>query len=189
MNKKDLLSELYFIYSDFKNTSVYIDGAKNIVFGEGDPESSLMFIGEAPGAEEDILARPFVGRSGRLLTKVIESFGVVRSSVFITNIVKCRPPENRTPTPFEIEKGKNLILRHEIEIIKPKIIVTLGLSSLVGLLEQPYSMNRVRGSFLNSKYGIIFPTYHPAYVLRNSTIKQIFINDIEKALKESCFLM
>jgi len=188
MNKKDLLAELYFIYSDFKNTSVYIKGAKNIVFGDGDPESPLMFIGEAPGVEEDIQARPFVGRSGRFLTKTIESFGISRGFVFITNIVKCRPPENRTPTLLEIEKGKNLILKHEIDIIKPKLIVTLGLSSLQGLLGTPCSMNKVRGEFLKSEYGTIMPTYHPAYVLRNMSMKEIFIKDIEKSLKMCNYL-
>ena len=181
MEKRELLSNLYSLYSDFKTTSLYISGATNIVFGEGDPNSPIVFIGEAPGAEEDKLARPFVGRSGKLLTSIIEEIGYSRSSVFITNIVKCRPPDNRTPTSQEISIGKQLLLQHELAIIKPKLIVTLGLSSLSGLLDQSFSMNKVRGTLIKSNFGTIFPTFHPAYILRNYTQKSILKDDIEKA--------
>jgi uracil-DNA glycosylase family 4 len=181
MTKKELLNNLYSSYKDFKNTSLYIEGAQSIVFGEGNPESRIVFIGEAPGKEEDSCSRPFVGRSGRLLTSIIEECGFKRSSVFITNIVKCRPPKNRTPTKKEIEINKNLLLQYELSIIQPTIIVTLGLSSLQGLLNQTCCMKTMRTKKIKSQYGLLFPTFHPAYILRNYSKKIMLFEDIQKA--------
>ncbi len=185
--KQILLNNLYNLYRDFKSSSLFIEGSQSIVFGEGSPNSPLIFIGEAPGREEDEQARPFVGRSGKLLTKAIENCGVSRKDVFITNIVKCRPPENRTPTPQEIETGKKLLLQNELSIIKPKVIVTLGLCSLKGFLETPMCMSRVRGTSIPFGESIIFPVYHPAYILRNQSVKDIFFSDILHALKLAGF--
>ena len=181
--KQELLKALYFLYNDFQKSSLYIKGAASLVKGEGDPAASLMFIGEAPGREEDEQARPFVGRSGKLLTKVIESCGFSRSDVFITNIVKCRPPENRTPTLEEVQTGKKLLLQHEIAIIKPTLLVTLGACSLQGLLEESVTMSQVRGTMIPYQNTLIFPTYHPAYILRNPSALSIFSSDIKKAFE------
>lgn len=183
-DKKFLLKELYNLYSDFKKTSLYIDGANSIVFGEGNIDSPLMFIGEAPGFEEDKQARPFVGRSGKLLDLALKNADIERKDVFITNIVKCRPPENRTPTNFEIEKGKNLILNYEISIINPKVIVPLGLSALKGLIPEITSISIYRGKFIKFENRLIYPIFHPAYVLRNGNMKDLFFSDIKNILKK-----
>lgn len=183
MNKEISLNNLYSFYKDFKKTPLYINGAQSIVLGEGDTNSPIVFIGEAPGADEDIEGRPFVGRSGKLLTQTIENYGILRKNVFITNIVKCRPPENRTPTLKELRTGKNLLLKEELLILQPKIIVPLGLCALNGLLEEKFSMNKVRGKKIESIYGTLFPTYHPAYILRNVNAYETFNNDIHTALK------
>lgn len=185
MNKEKLLNNLYLNYTDFKNTPLFIDGATSLVCGIGDYNSPIMFIGEAPGADEDKEKKPFVGRSGKLLTACIESFGVLRENVFITNIVKCRPPENRNPSPKEIKIGKTLILENEIQIINPKLIVALGSVALNGLLDSKYAITKTHGQIVKSKYGNIMPIYHPAYILRNMNLKSIFLKDIEAALNFS----
>jgi uracil-DNA glycosylase family 4 len=182
LSNRELLDELYSLYKDFKKTSLYIEGATSIVFGDGNYCSNVVLIGEAPGLEEDRQAKPFVGRSGKLLTKAIELSGYKRENLFITNIVKCRPPENRTPTLEEIKIGKNLILKHEIKIISPKIIVPLGLSALKGLCPEINSISGFRGREINSEYGKIFPIFHPSYVLRNRAIEYIFFSDIKNVL-------
>ncbi len=182
LSKRELLDELYLIYKDFKKTSLYINGATSIVFGDGNAQSNIIFIGEAPGFEEERQAKPFVGRSGKLLTKAIEASGHKRENVFITNIVKCRPPENRTPTFEEVQKGKNLILKHEISIISPKIIVPLGLCALRGLCSEINSISGFRGKEIDSEYGKIFPIFHPSYILRNRTVESVFFSDVKNVL-------
>jgi len=182
MSKQELLQELYSLYKEFQKSSLYIPGATTIVFGEGNPESPIVFIGEAPGAEEDKQGRPFVGRSGKLLTRALEVAETPRSSVFITNIVKCRPPENRTPTAQEIATGKRLLLQHELAIIQPRVIVPLGLSALKGLLEKPCTMAHYRGNIHTYQNALLMPTYHPAYVLRNQSTLSVFLGDIQAAL-------
>jgi uracil-DNA glycosylase len=180
--KIELIKSLYSIYNDFKNTSLYIEGANSMVFGEGSLDSKVIFIGEAPGADEDIQGRPFVGRSGRLLTRTIEECGIKRSEVFITNIVKCRPPNNRTPSINEINKGLECILQYEIDIIKPTLIAPLGACALRGLIPEAKSISSMLGKTFETKYGKILPIYHPAYVLRNPYAKDTFVNDIRKSL-------
>lgn len=142
------------------------DGCKGVVFGEGNPKSDIMFIGEGPGAKEDELGRPFVGRAGQLLTKMIESIDFNREDVYITNAVKCRPPGNRTPTLKEIETCIP-ILRLQFKLIKPKILVLLGSTSLKGLLDSKAKITEVRGIWHEKKNTYIMPTYHPAFLLRN----------------------
>lgn len=139
----------------------------NVVVGEGSLDTPLMFIGEGPGEEEDKTGRPFVGRAGQLLTKILESVNIDRNEVYITNIVKCRPPKNRTPTSAE-RKACFHFLMAQIEIINPKIIVALGGPALNTLLNANYSITKMRGTLIDWKGGIkIFPMFHPSFLLRN----------------------
>lgn len=141
----------------------------NVVVGEGSLDSILMFIGEGPGEEEDKTGRPFVGRAGQLLTKILESVNINREEVYITNIVKCRPPKNRTPTKNEAKACFHFLIA-QIEIINPKIIVTLGGPALNTLLNANYSITKMRGKLIDWKGGIkIFPMFHPSFLLRNQS--------------------
>lgn len=147
-------------------------GRHNTVFGEGDPNARLMFVGEGPGKDEDETGRPFVGRAGELLTKMITAMGLTREQIFIANIVKCRPPNNRAPTPDETAACWDYLMR-QIRIIQPEVIVTLGNPSTHALLNTREGITRLRGSWqvmpqlADGVVGIeIMPTFHPAYVLR-----------------------
>ena len=145
---------------------------KNIVFGEGNPNTNLMFVGEAPGATEDEKGRPFVGRAGELLTKMIENvLNIKREDVYIANIVKCRPPNNRVPTPKEALTCKPY-LEKQIEIIKPKLIVALGSTAYRYLTNDTTPISQVRGNFFKSDDIMILPTFHPSFLLRNPTSKK-----------------
>lgn len=177
--KEKLLQALYHQFPSCQSLPIESPGATNIVYGEGDPNSPLMFIGEAPGKKEDELGRPFVGRSGELLTQTLHNLGVQRSDVFITNVVKCRPPNNRTPTPLEVAVYKKLILLPEIKIINPKLIVTLGSIALKALLDDaPLGITKIRGKLQTTDDLAILPTCHPAYILRNPQELQNFRKDI-----------
>lgn len=166
---------------------------RNVVFGSGDPKASLIFIGEAPGEEEDIQGLPFVGRAGQLLTKIIEAIGLKRQDVYIANILKCRPPNNRTPLPTEILACEENVER-QIEIIKPKVISTLGKFASQTLLKTQAPISALRGKFhdYNSinpaparRCGIkVMPTFHPAYLLRNPQDKRLVWEDMKKIRKE-----
>ncbi len=152
----------------------------NIVFGEGDPGARLMFIGEAPGADEDRTGRPFVGRAGQLLTKIIESINLKREDVYIANIIKCRPPENRNPGPDEIKSCTPFLLE-QINIIHPEIICTLGNFStefLIGAENGP--ITKTRGNVYDYKGIKVIPTYHPSYLLRNASKKREVWEDMKK---------
>lgn len=180
--KQKLLNDLFFSYSSCLACPLGSLGRKNIVFGEGNPDAQLLFIGEAPGQDEDIQKKPFIGRSGKLLTKVLETLGIIRSDVYITNIVKCRPPQNRKPFPLEASTCKQLLLNRQIEIIQPIIICTLGAAALQGLLND-YSLqiSKLRGSFFSFGDYTIVPTYHPAYILRNPKKLSKIVDDISLA--------
>jgi len=155
----------------------------NVVFGSGSPEAKLMFIGEGPGHEEDMQGLPFVGRSGELLTKIIEAMGIKRKDAYIANIVKCRPPDNRNPLPTEMLACEEHLLR-QIDIIKPKIICTLGKVSAQALLKSEEPISRMRGKFF-PYHGIkLMPTYHPAYLLRNPSEKKAVWQDVQKIMAE-----
>lgn len=160
---------------------------KNIVFGSGNPEARLMFIGEGPGAEEDNQGLPFVGRSGQLLTKMIEAMGITRDDVFIANIVKCRPPENRDPL---MEEAQACIgyLRSQIQIINPEVIVCLGSISLNFLLQPDskvkLSISNLRGTWQDFYGYKVLPTFHPAYLLRNPSKKADAWKDLQKVMEE-----
>ena len=151
----------------------------NTVFGEGNPNAEIMFIGEAPGREEDLQGRPFVGRSGEMLTKMIENvLFLKRDEVYISNIVKCRPPQNRDPQIEEIESCKGYLLK-QIEIIKPKIIVTLGRIAFQSLLNDTTSITKARGKIYNFKGIKVIPTFHPSYLLRNPSKKKEALRDLQ----------
>lgn len=157
----------------------------NIVFGDGNPEAKLMFVGEAPGADEDQQGLPFVGRSGKLLTKIIEAMGLKREDIYIGNILKCRPPGNQTPTQNDrVTCGP--YLARQIEIIQPQVIVTLGAVSTQYLLETKESMGRMRGHFQDYKGIKVMPTYHPAYLLRSYTKenRRKVWDDMQKVMEE-----
>jgi DNA polymerase len=141
---------------------------KNTVFGEGDGDAAIFFIGEGPGENEDLQGRPFVGRAGELLNKMIAGMGLRREQVFIANIVKCRPPDNRVPAPDEVEACTPYLVR-QLEIIRPKVIVTLGLPSAKYMLQSKLSMGRLRGQWHNWRGIRLMPTYHPAFLLRAYT--------------------
>lgn len=140
--------------------------------GEGNRKAQLMFVGEAPGRDEDLQGRPFVGRAGQLLTKIIQSMGFPREEVYIANVIKCRPPENRTPRPDEIKVCSHFLLK-QIEMIRPRVIVTLGKVATEFLLQSSRSMSELRGHFGEFQRIPVMPTFHPAYLVRNERNKQI----------------
>lgn len=156
--------------------------AKNLVFFDGTPDASIVFIGEAPGADEDEQGKPFVGRAGKLLTATIEELGLPRSEVYICNILKHRPPENRQPMPEEIAACTPHLTR-QLEILKPKVIITLGNFSTRFILNTEEGITKLRGAMKTSPLGYkVLPTYHPAAILRNMNLIDDFKNDIKKAL-------
>lgn len=164
---------------------------KNAVPGEGNPNAQIVFVGEAPGADEDEQGRPFVGRSGQLLDKIIAAMGLQRQEVFICNILKCRPPDNRDPKPDEIVSCIHF-LEKQLEIIKPEIIVALGAHAAKTLLKSNDPIGQLRGKFLSyyttSGYGPIklMPTYHPSYLLRNYSDdnRRRVWEDMQKVMRE-----
>ncbi len=160
----------------------------HVVFGEGDPHAALMFVGEAPGSSEDSMGKPFVGRSGELLTKMIENvLHLKRGDVYISNIVKCRPPNNRTPTPTEAHTCQPYLLK-QIELVKPELIVALGATAYHYLTGDESPISKARGIIQQQKNYAIIPTYHPSYLLRNPSAKKEVFEDllkVEKLLKNN----
>ena len=184
--KTELLNALYEPYKKCLQCPLGSLGRTTVVFGEGNPDANLLFIGEGPGREEDQQGRPFVGRSGQLLNRALSLVGIERSDVYITNIVKCRPPANRAPTPLEASTCMNLLLYNQIKIIRPHIICTLGSIALNNLLGTPSSITKMRGTPLSWKDTTLIPLYHPAYILRNQTQAAVWLEDfktIKKALE------
>ncbi|MEO8379427.1 MAG: uracil-DNA glycosylase [Acidobacteriota bacterium] len=155
----------------------------NVVFGVGDPNADLMFIGEAPGRDEDLQAEPFVGRAGQLLTDIIKAMHLSREQVYIANVIKCRPPENRNPEPDELDQCRPFI-RRQVEMIQPKVIVTLGRFGLQSLTEKSYAISSVRGHWLDYEGIKLMPTYHPAYLLRTPSAKKDVWTDMKKVMAE-----
>lgn len=155
----------------------------NVVFGTGDIRADLMFVGEGPGADEDAKGIPFVGRAGQLLTKMIEAMGQTRDTVYIANIVKCRPPGNRNP--FEDESAACVpYLFRQIEYIKPKVIVLLGSVAAQNLLKTNLGITKIRGEFVDFNGVKVMPTFHPAYLLRNPKMKRPCWEDLQKVMAE-----
>jgi DNA polymerase len=157
-------------------------GRKQIVFGVGNPKAELMFVGEGPGADEDEQGEPFVGRAGQLLNKMIEAMGLKRSDVYIANVVKCRPPSNRTPEPDESATCSPFLLR-QIEVIRPKAIVALGATASKALLGLNESMASLRGRTFDFHGAKLFVTYHPAYLLRDPRQKAETWKDLQQVMK------
>lgn len=161
-------------------------GRMKFVFGEGDPGARLLFVGEGPGRDEDLQGRPFVGKAGDLLDKMIGALGMKREEIYIANIVKCRPPDNRTPTPGEAHACLGYLLR-QIELIQPAVIVTLGATPLRELVGVSEGITRVRGQWKRVQVGAreipVMPTFHPAYVLRQYTqeVRRAVWEDLQSA--------
>jgi DNA polymerase len=154
-------------------------GRRQIVFGVGNPAADLMFVGEAPGADEDIQGEPFVGRAGQLLTKIIEAIELRREDVYIANVIKCRPPGNRNPEPNEVEQCEPFLFR-QIDTIKPKVIVALGKFAAQSLLRTTDPITRLRGQEYKYRDAILIPTYHPAYLLRTPSAKRDVWEDMKR---------
>jgi len=154
-------------------------GRTNIVHTEGNRRARLMFVGEAPGADEDAQARPFVGRAGQLLTKIIEAIGLKRDDVLIGNVNRCRPPGNRPPTPEEASMCKPFLLR-EIASVQPEVIVVLGNTAMRNLLDIKQGITKVRGQFQDYHGVKVMPTFHPAYLLRDPSKKKETWEDLKK---------
>jgi uracil-DNA glycosylase family 4 len=158
-------------------------GRHKIVFGDGSAKAELVFIGEGPGADEDAQGLPFVGRAGKLLTQMIEAMGLERKDVYISNVVKCRPPENRVPEPDEVETCSPFLLR-QIDVIKPKVIVCLGAVAAKTLLQTNRGITEFRGQWLEWRGHKLMATYHPAYLLRNPNAKREVWKDLQKVMAE-----
>jgi DNA polymerase len=154
-------------------------GRRQVVFGVGNPNADLMFVGEGPGADEDIQGEPFVGRAGQLLTKIIEAINLRREDVYIANVIKCRPPQNRNPEPDEVEQCEPFLFR-QIDLIKPKVIVALGKFAAQSLLRTTEPITRIRGREFKYRDAILIPTYHPAYLLRNPGAKREVWEDMKR---------
>jgi len=169
------------IWSDIGNCTrcPLHEGRTNIVQTEGNRKARLMFVGEAPGADEDEQSRPFVGRAGQLLTKIIEAIGLKRESVLIGNVNRCRPPGNRPPTPQEASMCRPFLLR-EIAIVQPEVIVTLGNTAMKNLLGTNEGITKARGKFQDYKGIKVMPTFHPAYLLRDPSKKRETWEDLKK---------
>ncbi len=158
-------------------------GCRQVVFGEGQPDSDLMLVGEAPGADEDRLGRPFVGRAGQMLNQILQACGLSRETVYITNIVKCRPPENRTPTPEERETCIPY-LRTQVRLIRPRIIVALGAAATQGLIDPSARITRMRGTWQSWQGVRVMPTFHPAALLRDPNKKGPTWRDMKLVMAE-----
>ncbi len=154
---------------------------KKVVVGEGDPRAELVFVGEGPGEEEDLQGRPFVGAAGQLLDRIIGAMGLARQEVFICNVVKCRPPANRTPKPEEVEACSPFLFR-QLRAIRPKVICALGTVAAQTLLSTSEPIGRLRGSFRHWEGIAVMPTFHPSYLLRNPQRKRDVWEDMKEIL-------
>lgn len=154
-------------------------GRRQVVFGIGSSVAELMFVGEAPGEDEDRQGEPFVGRAGQLLTRIIESIGFTRDQVYIANVIKCRPPGNRNPEPDEVARCEPFLFR-QIDVVKPKVIVALGKFAAQSLLKSPDPITRLRGRVFAYRGASLVPTFHPAYLLRNPSAKRDVWDDMKK---------
>ena len=184
INKISSLEELKSYMSDFKGCELY-KSSTNMVFSDGNPKSEIMLIGEAPGHDEDIQGKPFVGRSGKLLDKMLEAIELNREKVYIANIIPWRPPNNRRPTDEEIETCLPFIKKH-IELINPKVLMLLGSTATFALLKNTEGITKIRGKWVDLNFNTIsvptLPTFHPAFLLRQPAQKKHVWEDL-KSLK------
>jgi DNA polymerase len=155
-------------------------GRHTIVFGVGNPDADLMFVGEAPGRDEDLQGVPFVGRAGQKLTQIIEAIGLTREQVYIANVIKCRPPQNRNPEPDEVDTCEPFLFR-QIDAIAPKVIVALGTFAARSLLKTADPISRLRGRVYAYRGAQLIPTFHPAFLLRNPSSRRDVWEDMKKA--------
>jgi DNA polymerase len=181
VNEFGALDEVRTELGDCRRCALY-KGRKNIVFGEGNSRAELVFVGEAPGADEDDQGRPFVGRAGQLLTKIIEAMKMQRQEVYICNILKCRPPGNRNPESGEIAACEPFLVK-QLESIRPKVICALGTFAAQTLLKSDVPISILRGKFHRYHDIPLMPTYHPAYLLRNPSQKRQVWEDVQKVMK------
>ena len=181
---EDKVEVLRRLYQSFHTCQACALGTtrNRFVFGEGSPDSRLMFIGEGPGRDEDLQGRPFVGKAGQLLDRIIQAMGLKRAEVFIANVVKCRPPENRVPLPDEMATCSP-ILERQILCVNPKAIVVLGGTALRFFKETETSITRNRGRFFQWRDYWVMPTFHPAYILRNPRAKRDVWEDMQKVME------
>lgn len=179
---KDQILELRETVLKCKKCPILVKNRKKVVFGSGNIQAKLVFVGEAPGHDEDEQGLPFVGRAGQLLTKIIEAMGLSRDQVFICNVLKCRPPNNRPPAPDEVVNCRPN-LKRQLELIKPKIICALGNHACQALLGTDKGISQLRGSFQEYEGMPVMCTYHPAYLLRNPSEKKKVWEDMKKVLQ------
>jgi len=168
---------------DCTRCKLHLQGRKQIVFGVGNPNADLMFIGEAPGADEDIKGEPFVGRAGQLLTNMIKAMGLQREDVYIANIIKCRPPGNRTPERDECDTCAPFLMR-QIDAVRPKVIVALGAIAAKTLLAVSAPMSELRGRWFDFRGTKLAVTYHPAFLLRDPRQKKETWKDLQMVMKD-----
>ena len=178
-NAKSTLHVLREDIGDCTRCKLHAQGRTQIVFGVGNPDADLMFVGEAPGADEDIQGIPFVGRAGQLLTKIIEAIGLTRDQVYIANVIKCRPPGNRNPEPDEVEACEPFLFR-QIDAIQPRVIVALGTFAAKALLKTQDPISRLRGRVYEFRGARLIPTFHPAFLLRSPDRKRDVWEDMKK---------
>ena len=168
------------IGADCSRCKLHTLGRRQVVFGVGNPDADLMFVGDAPGADEDIQGIPFVGRAGQLLTKMIEAINLRRDDVYIANVIKCRPPGNRNPEPDEIAQCEPFLFQ-QIAAIKPKVIVALGSFAAKTLLRSEESISRLRGRIYDFQGASLIPTFHPSFLLRSPDRKRDAWEDLKRA--------
>jgi uracil-DNA glycosylase len=174
-----ILKEIRTDIGDCTRCKLHKLGRQQIVFGVGNPNADLMFVGEAPGRDEDIQGEPFVGRAGQLLTKIIEAINLTREDVYIANVIKCRPPENRNPEPDEVASCEPFLFR-QVDAIKPKVIVALGTFAAHALLKTDMPISRLRGRTYEYRGAQLIATFHPAYLLRSPERKRDTWEDMKK---------
>jgi uracil-DNA glycosylase len=177
-NATEALAAIRADIGDCTRCKLHMLGRKQIVFGVGNPQADLMFVGEAPGADEDDQGIPFVGRAGQLLTKIIEAIDLRRDDVYIANIIKCRPPQNRNPEPDEVASCEPFLFR-QVDVIEPKVIVALGKYAAQTLLRTDSPISRLRGRVFDYRGAKLIPTFHPAYLLRNPSSKREVWEDMK----------
>jgi uracil-DNA glycosylase family 4 len=166
--------------ADCSRCKLHAQGRQQVVFGVGNPDADLMFVGEAPGADEDIQGIPFVGRAGQLLTKMIQAINLERDQVYIANVIKCRPPGNRNPEPDEIASCEPFLF-HQIDAVRPRVIVALGAFAAKTLLRTEESISRLRGRVYDFRGAKLIPTFHPSFLLRSPDRKRDAWEDLKRA--------
>lgn len=183
---QDTLLDIYSSYEELRKTAIscrrcgLCETRKNVVFCDGELNAEVMVVGEAPGASEDEQGKPFVGRSGQLLVRLFEQVGIVREDLYIANVIKCRPPENRNPTSFEIQQCRGY-LEQQMKFLKPKVIVPVGNFASKFVLQTKEGITKIRGQVFNMESFVVIPTVHPAFVLRNGKKSELtMLSDLQK---------